>query len=525
MTSPLGGGSLWYTRGAKIGQITTSGQIQEYSVSGFGGASADASGITDGPDGNMWFTSDNAIGKVTPTGQITEFKLTVIAFAGSNLTDSTIASADGSLWFPYGIGAGNLGIAKFTTTGQLTTYPITSPLTGEGSQTAELYGITADSKGNLWFLEAYQSGSGNSEGLYVGEVAPSGTISQYPLSTTIGLLNSGGGIVYNDDGDLYITENNQIGRVIPSSSGGAPTFNQLSNPNAGSLNKSTDDITNGPDKNIWYTQQSSPAIVKLTTGLASSPTPTPTPTPTSPTPTPIITTPTPTATPTPAPTATPTPTPTASPAQSFAPPRINAVTEIRKRGRIRAIQLIFEPSDPATLFPSDPLNVADATNVSNYQVAALGRATRSHRIVVQPVTLASATYSHVTIAASATYGPFEEVTLTLSQPISQGERLQLTVISSTSAIEGVHGIPLDGDGAGRARRQLRRLAVLMRDGCGFVGFAPCNKLDSVREIAVQSGMKERPHDATRIKSHWVALSAHYSRGARRRETCCRDRRP
>ena len=128
------------------------------------------------------------------------------------------------------------------------------------------------------------------------------------------------------------------------------------------------------------------------------------------------------------------------PPSSFAPPRINVATEIRKHGRTKAIELIFEPTDPATLFPSDPLNVADATNVSSYQLLALVRAKRSRAIVVQPVPLASATYSHVTLPASATYGPFEEVTLTLSQPIPQSERLQFTAFSSTSAIVGVHGI-------------------------------------------------------------------------------------
>jgi len=182
----------------------------------------------------------------------------------------------------------------------------------------------------------------------------------------------------------------------------------------------------------------------------STATPTPTPTPTTPTPTPTTTpTPTPVSTPTPTQTPTPTPTPTTSGAQSFAPPRINAASVIHKRGRIKAIELLFEPSDPAVLVASDPLNVADASNVSSYQLLAMVRQKASRTIVVQPVAIASATYSHVILPASATYGPFEEVTLTLRQPIPQGERLKLTVFSSTSAIVGVHGLLLDGNGSGQ----------------------------------------------------------------------------
>ncbi len=302
----------------------------------------------------------------------------------------------------------------------------------------QLDGIAAGPDGNVWFVETVtMNGAGVLE---IGKITPSGTITEYPLTSTTNPLPNGGGLTTGSDGNLYLTENDEIGQVIPSSSG-APTFNQLPNPNGGSLTAQNQDITKGPDGNIWYTQQSPQAIVKLSTAVAS-PTPTPTPSPT-PTPTPILTNPTPT------PTTTTTPAPTTPATQSFAPPRINALTTVHKHNHITAIHLIFQPKSPSSLLPNDPLNVANATQVSNYQLVAMGRAKKSHTVIVQPVALASATYSHVTLAASATYGPFEEVTLTLSQPIPQSQRLQLTVFSSTSAIDGIHGIPLDGDDDGQ----------------------------------------------------------------------------
>ena len=54
------------------------------------------SGITAGPDGNLWFaeSAGNKIGRITPTGAVTEFSLP----ASSGLTGIT-AGPDGNLWF------------------------------------------------------------------------------------------------------------------------------------------------------------------------------------------------------------------------------------------------------------------------------------------------------------------------------------------------------------------------------------------------------------------------------------------
>ena len=94
--------------------------------------------------------------------------------------------------------------------------------------------------------------------LEIGKITPTGTITEYPLITSFGQLTSGGGLTTGQDGKLYFTENNQIGQVTLNPSGGSPTFVQIQNPNAGTvISNSVEDITTGPDGNLWYTQPSS----------------------------------------------------------------------------------------------------------------------------------------------------------------------------------------------------------------------------------------------------------------------------
>jgi virginiamycin B lyase len=67
-------GALWFTEatGNKIGRITTTGVITEFSIPNRGPNS-----ITTGPDGALWFTESgfNQIGRITTTGVITEFPI------------------------------------------------------------------------------------------------------------------------------------------------------------------------------------------------------------------------------------------------------------------------------------------------------------------------------------------------------------------------------------------------------------------------------------------------------------------
>jgi hypothetical protein len=88
---------LWFTEfGGKIGRITTTGQVTEFSVGLTPGGSP--AGITSGPDGNLWFTesSGNRLGAINTVGQITEFSAGISA----NSSPFEITSGPGdTIWF------------------------------------------------------------------------------------------------------------------------------------------------------------------------------------------------------------------------------------------------------------------------------------------------------------------------------------------------------------------------------------------------------------------------------------------
>lgn len=104
-------GNLWFTErsGNRIGRITPNGVITEFPLpcgsaeSGTCTPSGQPLGITAGPDGAIWFTevSGNRIGRITRSGEITEF--TIPTFA-SGPVDITLGP-DGHLWFTEGTAA------------------------------------------------------------------------------------------------------------------------------------------------------------------------------------------------------------------------------------------------------------------------------------------------------------------------------------------------------------------------------------------------------------------------------------
>jgi streptogramin lyase len=159
-TNPAGGsaeditagpdGNLWFTYDVAtsgpvvgyIGQITTSGQIQQFPlVNGF-----TPGGITDGPDGNLWFTEtgpNNAseIGQITPSGVVTN---NFVGPTSLTVTSSITAGPDGNLWFTDGV----TNIGQITTTGIVT--EVAPPTGGSGLQ-----GITVGPDQNVWFAESH----------------------------------------------------------------------------------------------------------------------------------------------------------------------------------------------------------------------------------------------------------------------------------------------------------------------------------------------------------------------------------
>jgi virginiamycin B lyase len=276
-------GALWFTEGAKIGRITTSGMVTEYSIPTPGEGSL---GIAAGPDGALWFTRSMQIGRITTTGSVTVFTLPTdqqpVAIAagpdgalwytrpgaiGRITTSGAItefplngnpysiaAGPDGALWFADGV---NKAIGRITTAGTIT----------EFQSAAVPASITAGSDGALWFTEI---GGGTAN--IVGRITTAGQITEFPLGRTNDLR----GITSGPDGALWFTdtESNSVGRIT---TGGMiteypiPTRNGLLVINA--VNSVCCQIAAGPDGALWFTEPYVGQIGRVSLGSTSGPSP------------------------------------------------------------------------------------------------------------------------------------------------------------------------------------------------------------------------------------------------------------
>jgi len=188
-------GRLWFTdadiEGARIGHVSTAGQITDSYV--FTSAASDdlATTITSGPDGNLWFTvfgqnRDAAIDRVTPSGVATEF-----ALPGVRGVWGITAGPDGNLWFTE-TNASKVG--RITPSGAVTEFTVSG----------NPRGIAAGPDGNLWFAE----NGGNK----IGRISIHGQLTEFPVPTP---NSRPWGIAAGADGNIWFTERGagQIGRI------------------------------------------------------------------------------------------------------------------------------------------------------------------------------------------------------------------------------------------------------------------------------------------------------------------------
>lgn len=190
-----------------------------------------SSHIVTGPDGNLWFTDpgNNQIDRVTPQGQITQFSLPTHTDSNGNPDDPTpddiVEGLNGNLWFTE---SGVDRIGEITPTGTITEFETPTP---DSNPT----GIAVGSDGNLWFTE-----SGTND---IGKITTSGTITEYSttnldLSDTDELVKGPGGdlwfIAADNNGDNEVAKVNTAGKVTVYSTSASPN-----------------DLTVGPDGNIW----------------------------------------------------------------------------------------------------------------------------------------------------------------------------------------------------------------------------------------------------------------------------------
>jgi streptogramin lyase len=239
-------GNLWFTEATenKISQITPTGTVTAFPVPT---ANAGPVYITTGPDNNLWFTEENGnnIGKMTTNGTITEFPLPT----SNSCPDHITSGPDGNLWFTEDC-AHNIG--KITPSGTITEYP-----TGD----VNLFGITAGPDGNVWFTED----NAISFGGRVVRITPSGVMTDFTLPNPVcsGPTFSGpcqaNDITSGPDGNLWFTEGSahRVGRVTTSG-----TFTEFL---LSGVNSDPTDITSGPDGNLWFTEINGNNIGRITT--------------------------------------------------------------------------------------------------------------------------------------------------------------------------------------------------------------------------------------------------------------------
>src|SRR5262249_53140838 len=115
------------------------------------------------------------------------------------------------------------------------------------------FAIAAGPDGNIWFTEG---ADGNTSLEQIGEISPSGTITEYPVPAG---TTAGAAIAPGADSNLWFTEsNNQIGRVTPSG-----TFTSFTIPTTPS---GPWGIAAGPDGNLWFTEENGDKIGEIASG-------------------------------------------------------------------------------------------------------------------------------------------------------------------------------------------------------------------------------------------------------------------
>jgi virginiamycin B lyase len=208
--------------------------------------------LTKGSDGNLWFT-EPGVGKI---GVMTPSGGVIEQAlpSGQQANQGITAAPDGNVWFTE-----TNKVVRVTPGGAMTSFNV--------SPTSQLTGITAGADGNIWFMD-----TNNSTGSKIGRITPSGVVTEFPIPQaqnmqSQGLVNFYQNITAGPNGNIWYTAERVntttgikagvIGQVSPS--GGVQVYNlpaapRNSNPRStGSGGLLSVAITAGPDGNVWFT--------------------------------------------------------------------------------------------------------------------------------------------------------------------------------------------------------------------------------------------------------------------------------
>jgi streptogramin lyase len=169
-----------------------------------------------------------------------EYPITSTEYAPSYI----VTGSDGAMWYrenPTGSGTDQIG--RVTTSGTVSDYNVTP----SGAVAAAVYSLTNGPSGDIWFTSCIYTSSSYYPA--VGYITPSSGAVTLAYTGSLGAsCNFSAGITTGSDGNLYIGYGTYIEQVTPSgvmslAYGMAPSGSRFTS------------LTNGPDGNIWFVNQ------------------------------------------------------------------------------------------------------------------------------------------------------------------------------------------------------------------------------------------------------------------------------
>ncbi|HEX4588849.1 MAG TPA: dockerin type I domain-containing protein [Gemmataceae bacterium] len=186
-------GNVWFTEDVypftveKVGRITPTGQITEWSIAAPAGMRGSIGNITVGPNGNLWFTHDGVLATITPSGVLRDH-------VAENVGPALTTGPDGNLWASgprwdsqTHAFAGDF-IERISLTGSVTTFSV-------GTSSSDPSSIAAGPDGNLWFTEP--------DANQIGRITPAGQITLFTVPTA---ASQPTGIAAGPNGNIWFTE-------------------------------------------------------------------------------------------------------------------------------------------------------------------------------------------------------------------------------------------------------------------------------------------------------------------------------
>jgi streptogramin lyase len=218
---------------AVLYRMDVEGNVEEFALA----PSSQPRGITLGPDGNVWFVQygNDKIGRITPSGTITEFSIPNVPIGGSGPNGITLGQ-DGNLWYTEQKGSrvGRIAVTPVDGGYDVNITPLNLPATGRFPKD-----ITRgpDGDNHIWFTEQIGRVAKVTTGLFIDSTMEygNGVITSAPL-----------GIVNGPDGNLWFTEVADL--VGQSDTSGTITEHGVDTSGCVPLS-----ITVGSDDMLWYT--------------------------------------------------------------------------------------------------------------------------------------------------------------------------------------------------------------------------------------------------------------------------------